>query len=467
MRKSNDSNADLPNMIDVLCDSGKYNVLNAEQLTLLLDKSTKSRDCPLRLSLRGWTLDRACVQILSQALRENFPIAALSLVNCRFREDAHDRLSPASAARLALALRSNSHLKSLILMVSRVPSSFFQFLPEGMARNSTLTQLCIDSLVDSEDMAHLLAALNQSAEQLQVISIPLLFDVWTSDLQNMLSNLLVNGSHQFRKVQLRLRPILGTSIHNNYPECARRLQLWSLWKEFLVGASHLEEFELNNLTNNELKELARLVSRRKSSSLKSLHVNGRDVRLDTLTQLVTEFSSSHVKTCFKFTLLSGEEYNAQAALSKLTQAMTNNYSTEELSIRCTEYSATPREDLFILYPTSGRVVQSLLALNQAGRRYMLHYGALHNDLEKGIQVLAHVHQDVDALYHHLRENPSLCKQQAPVIAMRQQDNRRQQGTKRKCPGCNNITISLTTSKARNHHINSLPCSCCSYANFLL
>jgi hypothetical protein len=89
--------------------------------------------------------------------------------------------------------------------------------------------------------------------------------------------------------------------------------------------------------------------------------------------------------------------------------MAYHYGIKTLNISCAEYSATPHADVLNeLYAGTDAVVviESMLALNRAGRHYLLHNPSC---VLRGTEVLCHVAQRnvLDAIFHHVLENPSI------------------------------------------------------------
>ena len=54
-----------------------------------------------------------------------------------------------------------------------------------------------------------------------------------------------------------------------------------------------------------------------------------------------------------------------------------------------------------------RTIDTITTLNKAGRRYL--GTARRNCIAAGVNVLAQVSDDLDCLFYHLREHPSLCE----------------------------------------------------------
>jgi hypothetical protein len=55
--------------------------------------------------------------------------------------------------------------------------------------------------------------------------------------------------------------------------------------------------------------------------------------------------------------------------------------------------------------TNDGTVKAILRLNRAGRRYLITDGS---SISKGVDVLSAVSDEIDCVFLHLLENPSLC-----------------------------------------------------------
>jgi hypothetical protein len=63
----------------------------------------------------------------------------------------------------------------------------------------------------------------------------------------------------------------------------------------------------------------------------------------------------------------------------------------------------------------GRTVKAILRLNRAGRRYLIEDGS---SISKGVEVLSAVNDDINCVFLHLLENPSLCDRRAAETTTR-------------------------------------------------
>ncbi|KAL3936604.1 MAG: hypothetical protein SGARI_002485 [Bacillariaceae sp.] len=151
--------------------------------------------------------------------------------------------------------------------------------------------------------------------------------------------------------------------------------------------------------------------RSQQSLLQSLRLSG-SISMAALVELV-ECLGSHnetrsIPTHFQVELWAGDEQRATSMLSRLATAMKANFGILTLDITCAEYSATPSANLLKdLYngTDAATTIESMLALNNAGRRHLLNNPFC---LTTGTKVLAQVaqHHLVDAIFHHIVEHSS-------------------------------------------------------------
>jgi hypothetical protein len=107
------------------------------------------------------------------------------------------------------------------------------------------------------------------------------------------------------------------------------------------------------------------------------------------------------------TTLKALAFNSFEGPQKLTRAedkqmatlFKNNYAMESLS------------DLY--WESKAGNLGAILRLNQAGRRYLIEDGS---SVSKGVEVLSAVRSDINCVFFHLLENPSLCNRSAVEVA---------------------------------------------------
>lgn len=276
-----------------------------------------------------------------------------------------------------------------------------------------------DRFVTPQEMGEILEALTPSNRQgggpnsgLEQISFLELMGSWTKELRVKLSSILKNEIHTLKRVKFSFQALPATSSLRQ-DDCGPvtatkddRCELWSLWKEFIASSEVLQELDLSNLSDQELTELLAILQTKHSEILPILKLNGRGITLKMLTALVYQLEQCRTRCFLDYTLYIGEEYNVEL-VSELATAMMHNYSVEELTVSCSDYTVYAFEDLKQVYPDYGLAVDSVLALNQAGRRYVLDD---YNNSTKALKVLStnQVNNELNAIYLHLRDHPSLC-----------------------------------------------------------
>jgi hypothetical protein len=125
--------------------------------------------------------------------------------------------------------------------------------------------------------------------------------------------------------------------------------------------------------------------------LESLTIIGNDIEVEELLALVSALQlNTTLKTLrfqSSFERLSLTDYEA----SQLVSILRKNYGLERLvpDISC----------------TNDGTVNTILMLNAAGRQYLIKDGS---SISKGVDVLSAVSDEIDCVFLHLLENPSLC-----------------------------------------------------------
>jgi len=231
----------------------------------------------------------------------------------------------------------------------------------------------------------------------------------------------------------------------------RRREVWNSWRQFLRSSRALTDLEAVDLTDFELLQLAGIVADRcdnnnyddsntscTTQQLRTVRLEGHSATLGTLRRLVDLLPRYHprLRVTLKFSLALGEEYDAKG-LSELTDAVERNYVVERFEIDKSEYSdlmtmttgAATTADYDAAYRKAVRTIECVAALNRSGRRYVVQYP---NDVSRGVGVLSGVVDDVDCLFRHLREKPSLLMLLPPrLVVGRKEDIAADQGRKRK------------------------------------
>jgi hypothetical protein len=278
--------------------------------------------------------------------------------------------------------------------------------------------------MNESNMYHLLKAYQCSSSSLQELHLPSFY--WTVELRKELQQLLRTKGADLRKIHVDFKHVMpaGPSASHQQQNSILELrkEVWTIWKEYLLSPSshNLQDLSVYNFTRRELMELATILQSRQHEqtprgplkSMQALRIQGQS-SFDTLIQLV-DFLGSHVHTralptYLDVSLWNGEELYANQSLTKLAQVMTRHYGIRAMNVSCAEYCPTPHADVLTdLYggAQAVTVIQSMIALNRAGRQYLLHHPSC---TRRGTQVLSHVaqHNSLDAIFHHVLENPSI------------------------------------------------------------
>ena len=443
----------------------------------------------LNLHLKGWELDKNCLQLLCQATTSDMSttsnndrltpacssnMRSISLVGLTFKDCLWDHKTLRLKSRLlgmnhqddedtnasnniVIALSQNNTLESLHLDVSSIPHEFFSWkdLSAAVKNHPTLKSFWIKSTrLSKEQMKYLLEAYQHAfvscKATLQGISIPIPLGDWTSELQLLLRKVLFldcehllnddltvsKHSSLLRQVCIKCRPLPATDVplsspssvdndiiqHSN-PALLRRRQVWSIWKDFLVSSETasrcLQELDISDLTSVELLELSCVLQQRKfHANLTSLRLEGT-IALSTLIALVESLGSHPatrtLTTHLHFTLRNGDELYASEKLQRLANALKNHYGIVTLEVKCHEHSTVPHVDFLCSTCYTNRndpitMIQSIIALNRAGRQYLLQSPSCKLEATKVLTNVAKLNI-MDAIYHHMLENPSIVAEQ--------------------------------------------------------
>jgi hypothetical protein len=135
-----------------------------------------------------------------------------------------------------------------------------------------------------------------------------------------------------------------------------------------------------------------------NSSLESLTINGKGYRINA-EEILALLSALQLNTtlkvlsfqldCFKHICFTADRVN------ELVSILMKNFGLERLEpdIPCADDGT----------------VKAILRLNRAGRRYLIKDGS---SISKGVDVLSAVSDEIDCVFLHLLENPSLCDRRA-------------------------------------------------------
>jgi hypothetical protein len=137
--------------------------------------------------------------------------------------------------------------------------------------------------------------------------------------------------------------------------------------------------------------------------LESITVTTGDqtIKLEELLTLVSALQLNTTLKTLGYQTSSRNLYLSDDEVNQLVSILMKNYGLECLvpKISCAD----------------DRIVNAILRLNRAGRRYLIKDGS---SVPKGVEVLSAVNDDINCVFLHLLENPGLCNRRAVETTMR-------------------------------------------------
>jgi hypothetical protein len=130
--------------------------------------------------------------------------------------------------------------------------------------------------------------------------------------------------------------------------------------------------------------------------LESLTIDSSGIEVEELLALISALQlNTTLKTLGFQSFCYGGLYLTDDEVNQLVSILMKNYGLERLvpDIPCAD----------------DRTVKAVLRLNAAGRRYLIKDGS---SISKGVDVLSAVSDEIDCVFLHLLENPSLCERRA-------------------------------------------------------
>jgi hypothetical protein len=180
----------------------------------------------------------------------------------------------------------------------------------------------------------------------------------------------------------------------------------SLWREafsFLRTNTALKALHVNfepNVTESHATAIRMdvLAVLRENDSLETLSMINKHARLDDYLVFVAAiYPNTTLKSLQLYPLQELDICVNQDEVKDLIPILKKNYGLEEMS--------------GLLHGAED--VHSILQLNGAGRRYLVHDGF---SISKGVDVLSGVSNDINSVFLHLLENPRLCTRSAVEIS---------------------------------------------------
>jgi hypothetical protein len=291
--------------------------------------------------------------IIAKALKTN-----ASVVEVQFRGDCDEPLCDT----LAAVLLCNSTLQKLTLWLPEEGAAGRWLCPIflSLAMNTTLKSLCISTHVKLGDK--LCAAISNGLAK-------------NSTLEELSLHSILARSGDDGAVSARnALPFLRTNFTLKY----LTVSFAQNQHESYVSAFRLEAVKM--LENTFLKRL-------------TINCRGSCITFEEFLALI---SALRLNTTLKTLGNHSFDYTTVDQVNQLVSILKKNYGLECLApdIPCAA--------------DDGRV-KAILRLNAAGRRYLIKDGS---SVSKGVDVLSAVSDEIDCVFLHLLENPSLCDRRA-------------------------------------------------------
>jgi hypothetical protein len=303
-------------------------------------------------------------QAVAKALKERSEITALRFWKCSFPDGG--------SAVIASALETNTTLKFLHLFdgANEVDEVFCEVLAAALQSNSTLQVLVCTGWDDSGScswLSSLFLALqvNKGLRKLMIRGIELIDEKLSTAI----------GLGLAKNTTLETLDLLNIKSGEN------DTYLWRDALSFLrTNTTALKTLDMDfhkSVTESRVATIRMevLAALRKNESLETLSMTSQDVRLESL-QL------HHEDIC-----VDNDE------MKDLISVLKKNYGLEALPG---------------LKHGSGDI-RSIFELNRAGRRYLVQDGS---SISKGVDMLSRVSRDINSVFFHLLEDPSLCNRSA-------------------------------------------------------
>jgi hypothetical protein len=313
-------------------------------------------------SIIAITFDNQCTfpdggrAIIANALKTN-----LTVTSVQFHGDCDEHLCDT----LAVVLLCNSTLQDLALQLPEEGAGGRWLSPIFLSLAMNISLKSLTANIRDEFGDELCAAISNGLAKNSTLEALVLDDMITSDSDNGVS---ARNALSFLRTNSTLRSLTVSFVRaqNESYVSAFRLEAVGMMENTCLENLTIKESSGSDIT---VEELLTLIS--------ALQLN---TTLKTL-----EFHSS----CFENGYFSVDEVN------QLVSILKKNYGLEHLlpDIPCAD----------------GGRVKAILRLNAAGRRYLIEDGS---SISKGVDVLSAVSDEIDCVFLHLLENPSLCDRRA-------------------------------------------------------
>lgn len=333
-------------------------------------------------SLRVVAFDFFCFtstlcQAMAEALRAGSKVARLRLNSCLFPQGG--------SVAIAHALEENSTLRTFEFFDNDMEEEFFSALAAALAVNTAIVDLAFR--FSDKDSAALIAPVFQAMGRNGAVKTLLVDNVKMSG--ESLSTAIRNGLEN--NATLEKLVFYDIAFHD---------QVSVSWREalsFLQTNTHLKALTISvggQLMDPHVAALCidAVALLEENTALEILEIVSNGISpVDYCTVLSSLKGNSTLKTLHLSCSLDSEDGKRTSEAIKVVSAVKNNYGLESLGGRMENQ-----------VPGVGAV----LRLNRAGRCYLVQDTS---SILKGCTLLSAVSDDLDCLYLHLLENPSLCE----------------------------------------------------------
>jgi hypothetical protein len=348
--------------------------------TLLLSPSLRS------VEFEHFNFPHSVCQAVALALKTGSPITCLKLMYCDFPEGG--------GGSIVHALQRNSTLKTLSLAFNEIDDGIRDALTSVLRVNTTLTDLTLYIPRQFGSSTWLQAffvavRMNTSLKKLNVDCLPLSDELGCEALRGVLAknSVLEELTLHFDRGYPYSSPLINTDVAS-----------WRRTLPFLRDNKTLKllVIDLNGGTLEPhvatlcIDTVAMLED---NISLEVLDIKSRGF---SLSNYFTALESLQKNTTLKTLRLypNPNLISEDGELKHLISLVKKNYGLEYLD-----------EDLSYRYHDTTGELDTILRLNQAGRRYLIEDAG---SIAKGVEVLVAMRDNLSYLFYHLLENPLLC-----------------------------------------------------------
>ena len=321
------------------------------------------------LCLRNCGISQMGLHVIGECLCNGSLLSTLIFEGCQLPREG--------AASLASALEHNNALEELHFGSCGPDPTFYSALKDALSANRTLATLTVNGVnrqIHDQCLSMAFKGLktNQSLQSLQLLNFCFtdgVCDALRASLEenSALRRLSIRGSHMNDDSWRRIFPFLGTN------STLKSLDIEDRGLTEAIIPDMVEALEMNSCL-----ERLRIDSLYHINSAALVNFVGSMTRNVSLKELILGYSD------FSFAY-EGDAVNLVAAAKR-------NYGLEKLNVFVDDYD-------------QGCLLQCILRLNEAGRRYLIDDPT---SKERGVNVLLKVQDDLNCLFLHLQENPLLC-----------------------------------------------------------